>query len=142
LTKIFPIIEGPLTYDLGDPTTGEFTEEGHPTTTEREDLWIKAKTSVSQHLAHGMKQEKDKPLEETLSHELLQWKVFEQTALERFPEPRPWDHAIELKPDFIPKDCKVYGRMPGLATYTRLKVDWRDRIKISSLHGSGNHKLQ
>jgi hypothetical protein len=37
---------------------------------------------------------------------------------------------------------KKSGRVPGLATYTRLKVDWRDRIKLSSLHGSGNHKLQ
>jgi hypothetical protein len=33
---------------------------------------------------------------------------------------------------------KKAGRMLGLATYTRLKVDWRARIKSSSLHGSGN----
>ena len=30
------------------------------------------------------------------------------------------------------------GRVPGLATYTRLKVDQKDRIKLSSLHRSGN----
>jgi hypothetical protein len=30
------------------------------------------------------------------------------------------------------------GRMPCLAAYTRLKVNWRDRIKLSLLHGSGN----
>lgn len=34
--------------------------------------------------------------------------VFEKKAAERFPESRPYDHAIDLKPDFIPKDCKVY----------------------------------
>jgi len=30
------------------------------------------------------------------------------------------------------------GRVPSLATYTRLIVDWRDRFKLSSLHGSRN----
>jgi hypothetical protein len=30
------------------------------------------------------------------------------------------------------------GRMPCLAAYTRFKVNWRDRIKLSLLHGSGN----
>jgi len=28
------------------------------------------------------------------------------------PEHKPWDHAIDLKPDFIPKDCKVYPLSP------------------------------
>jgi len=27
-------------------------------------------------------------------------------------EHKPWDHAIDLKPDFIPKDCKVYPLFP------------------------------
>jgi hypothetical protein len=107
--NIFCIIEGPVTYDLGNLTTGEFTEEGHPAIAEKEDLWIKAKTSVSQHLAHGAKQEKDKPLKQILPPEFLQWrKVFKQSASERLPDPQPWDHAIDLKPDFVPKDCKVY----------------------------------
>ena len=34
--------------------------------------------------------------------------VFEKKAAERFPEKRPYDHAIELKADFVLKDCKVY----------------------------------
>ena len=25
---------------------------------------------------------------------------------------KPWDHAIDLKPNFIPKDCKVYSLSP------------------------------
>jgi hypothetical protein len=87
-TNIFHVIEGPMTYDLGNPTTGEFTEEGHPAIAEKENLWIKAKTSVSQHLAHGTKQEKDKPLKQILPPEFLQWKkVFEQSASERLPDP-------------------------------------------------------
>jgi hypothetical protein len=33
-------------------------------------------------------------------------------------------------------DSRSCGRMPGLATYT--EADRKDRIKLSSLHGSGN----
>ena len=33
------------------------------------------------------------------------------------------------------------GRVPGLAAYTRLKLNWRDRSKLSLLHGGRNHKL-
>jgi hypothetical protein len=36
------------------------------------------------------------------------------------------------------KVCLGCGRMPGLATYTRLKVNWKDRTKLSLLHRSGN----
>lgn len=38
--------------------------------------------------------------------------VFEKKAAERFPVSRPFDHAINLKPDFIPKNCKVYPLSP------------------------------
>ena len=34
--------------------------------------------------------------------------VFDKVTAERFPESRPWDHAIDLKEDFVPLDCKVY----------------------------------
>ena len=34
--------------------------------------------------------------------------IFKKEASERMPEHKPWDHAIDLKPDFILKDCKVY----------------------------------
>ena len=27
-------------------------------------------------------------------------------------EHKPWDHAIDLKPNFIPKDCKFYPLSP------------------------------
>jgi Retroviral aspartyl protease len=106
-TNIFCIIEGPLTFNLGNLTTGEFTE-GHPAMSEREDLWIKAKTSVSQHLAHSMKQEKDKPLKQLLPPEFHQWrKVFEQTVSERFPESWPWDHAIDLTVLYCPPPIPI-----------------------------------
>uniref|UniRef100_A0A0W0FUX0 Reverse transcriptase domain-containing protein n=1 Tax=Moniliophthora roreri TaxID=221103 RepID=A0A0W0FUX0_MONRR len=31
---------------------------------------------------------------------------------ERFPPSRPYDHAIDLKPDFKPRDCKIYSLSP------------------------------
>jgi hypothetical protein len=40
-------------------------------------------------------------------------KVFEKTASEHFPESKPWDHAIDSKPDFILKDCKEYPLTPA-----------------------------
>jgi hypothetical protein len=33
------------------------------------------------------------------------------------------------------------GRLPSLAAYAGLRVEQRDKIKLSSLHGSRNHKL-
>ena len=38
--------------------------------------------------------------------------VFEKKAAERFSDKQPYDHAIELKADFVPKDCKVYQLTP------------------------------
>ena len=43
-------------------------------------------------------------------HEFLD--RFDKKEAERFPESRPYDHAIDTKPDFIPKDCKVYPLSP------------------------------
>ena len=38
--------------------------------------------------------------------------VFDKKKAKWFPEPWPWDHAINLKPDFVPRDCKVYPLTP------------------------------
>ena len=38
-------------------------------------------------------------------------------------------------------DTVLTGRVPGSATYTKLRVGQSDSIKLSLLHGSGNHKL-
>jgi hypothetical protein len=39
-------------------------------------------------------------------HEYLS--IFDLKKSERFPPSRVWDHAINLKPDFTPKDYKIY----------------------------------
>lgn len=54
-----------------------------------------------------------KPLTEMIPphyHDFLP--LFEKKASERFPISRPYDHAIDLKPDFVPHDCKVYQMSP------------------------------
>jgi hypothetical protein len=76
--------------------------------------WIRAKTSISQTLAHAHDTDKTKKtLEEMIPPEYLEYRsVFEKAASERFPESRPWDHAIDLKEDFVPRDCKIYPLTP------------------------------
>jgi hypothetical protein len=77
-----------------------------------QDAWIRAKTSISQQPAHDKADsnlEKKKSLDDLLLKAYHEYKsVFKKEASEPFPESQPWDHAIDLKPDFIPKDCKVY----------------------------------
>jgi hypothetical protein len=74
------------------------------------ELGINAKTNTAQELAmKESEKKKPKTLEEMIPAELMAYQdVFDKKKAERFPESRPWDHAIDLKPDFIPKDCKVY----------------------------------
>jgi hypothetical protein len=81
-----------------------------------QDAWIRAKMSISQQLAHNKADsnaEKKKSLNDLLLKAYHEYKsVFEKEASECFPESRPWDHAIDLKPNFILKDCKVHPLTP------------------------------
>jgi hypothetical protein len=38
--------------------------------------------------------------------------VFEKKASEHFPDQRPWDHAIELRDNFVPKKGQIYPLPP------------------------------
>ena len=67
--------------------------------------WINAKTSnaIEFHLKHDEKKD-DLPIEEMIPeayHEYLD--LFSETKADQFPEPRSWDHKIELKEGFEPK---------------------------------------
>ena len=69
------------------------------------DITIRAKTSISQSLAHKEESKTEKTFEELVPKEYYQFRsVFEKKASERFPESRSWDHRIDLKSEFIPKD--------------------------------------
>jgi len=79
-------------------------------------VWIREKTSISQSLEHASgkdKLETKKSLNKLLPgpYQEYCW-LFEKAASEWFPESQPWDHVIDLKPDFITKDCKVYPLTP------------------------------
>jgi hypothetical protein len=124
-----------LAYITGEPVIGAFTAEEPPLTKEHDETpptyqkgkgisrltrsrstgrlvysnmaFIRAKTTISQKLAHEKEGDKSQlTLDELLPPKFQEYRtVFEKAALERFPESRTWDHAIDLKPDFVPKDC-------------------------------------
>jgi hypothetical protein len=71
-------------------------------------------SNTAQRLAQESKKEdKPKTLEEMVPkryHHYLS--VFDEKEANRFPSSKPWDHAIDLKDDFTPKDCKIYPLSP------------------------------
>src|SRR5277367_4402951 len=73
------------------------------------DLWVN-KTNIATELAKKDAEKKEtKTLEEMVPPELMKYKaVFDEVEASIFPESRPWDHAIDLKDDFVPKDCPIY----------------------------------
>ena len=76
-----------------------------------EEIWINSKTSILQKFA--IQDKKEKTLIEMLPAEVLDYKdVFDKQMAEHFPESWPWDHTIDLKEDFVPKDCKIYPLSP------------------------------
>ena len=53
---------------------------------------------------------KPKVVEEYLERYYAQYPdVFSEKDFEQLPPRRPWDHAIELRPDFTPLNCKIYA---------------------------------
>jgi len=71
---------------------------------------------MSQKLSHEHEQEPEKKrsLEELIPEPFLEYRdVFERKPTNIMPERRPWDHAIDLKPDFSPRGCKVYPLTPA-----------------------------
>ena len=119
--------QSPLTKKFEEPTfsysrqTGKISQLAKFPNTQKysftSNVHIHAKTSVSQTLAHGSEKDneaKGKTFEELVPEQYRDYKkVFEKAASERFPKSQPWDHAIKLKPDFIPCDCKVYPLTPA-----------------------------
>lgn len=81
--------------------------------TQIEEIWARAKMSIAQKLQHKEMDAQPEKSKVELPGYLNQYRaVFEKEASERLPERRIWDHAIDLKPDFVPKDCKVYPLNP------------------------------
>ena len=78
---------------------------------DKEQVWINAKTNPTHKLAH--KAEIPEQLPKEVPKDFLEFKeVFEKKASERMPERKKWDHPIDLKPDFVPKDSHIYPMNP------------------------------
>ena len=101
----FLVAEQPTTLEIDTMDILEQLEErtGPPTVHIR-------KTNISMELAAKENLAKqEKLLKEQVPQELHDYlSVFDKKTAKRFPESRPWDHTIDLKPDFVPRDCKVY----------------------------------
>ena len=79
-----------------------------------EALDICAKNTTSMTFAQKYQSEQEmadalRPVEEQVPREFHKYlKVFSKEAVSRFPEHKPWDHKIELKPGFEPKAQKAF----------------------------------
>jgi len=84
---------------------------------EGDEIWLQtrvAKTTVAQQLAEAATDKKKRTWQELVPKRYHRHgKVFSEKASERFPDRRPWDHAIELKEDAPTSiNCRVYPLSP------------------------------
>ena len=104
-------------FAIGSKYIEEFSEDWDA------DLWdedieqidICVKTSFSQQMEHTSTKEGSikRTIEDLVPKRYLKyWRVFEKHKSERLPERKPWDHAINLKPNFEPKKGPIYLLSP------------------------------
>ena len=77
-------------------------------------VWINSKSTMATKLQAEINLKKEVlPLEEQVPKEFHEYlDVFSEEKAARFPEPRTWDHKIEMKDMFIPKSFKMYNLTP------------------------------
>jgi hypothetical protein len=73
-------------------------------------LWINFYSNKAQQLAQEVGQHKEKV--KLPSYLKLYAATFDKGKAERMPETCPYNHAINLKENFVPQDCKVYSLSP------------------------------
>ena len=83
---------------------------------------ICAASTISQRLAEAFKRNRDSPdtkkgtpvLAEDIPAHLREFSaVFSKESFDVLPDPKPWDHAIELIPRGAPSGCKIYPLSPS-----------------------------
>uniref|UniRef100_A0A0W0G3D4 Putative reverse transcriptase-rnase h-integrase n=1 Tax=Moniliophthora roreri TaxID=221103 RepID=A0A0W0G3D4_MONRR len=80
---------------------------------EEPEVLIGAKITASQEMAHQQQPIK-KNIDDLIPSYLLGYQDrFERGKAERFPPSRTYDHAIDLKSDFAPQNCKLYLLSPA-----------------------------
>ena len=77
-------------------------------------VWINSKSTMATKIQAEINlQKKVLPLEEQVPKEFHDYlDVFSEEKAAHFPEPRPWDHKIEMKDTFVPKSFKTYNLTP------------------------------
>jgi hypothetical protein len=72
------------------------------------------KTTVTQQLAEQALSKEEQTWEELIPEQYHKFgSIFSEINSERFPGPRKWNHAIDLKPDTPTSiDCRVYPLSP------------------------------
>uniref|UniRef100_A0A0W0F1F9 Putative reverse transcriptase-rnase h-integrase n=1 Tax=Moniliophthora roreri TaxID=221103 RepID=A0A0W0F1F9_MONRR len=76
------------------------------------EILIGAKITTSQEMAH-QQQVVNKDINKLIPKYLLGYRDhFEKGKAERFPPTRTYNHVIDLKPDFVPRNCKLYPLSP------------------------------
>lgn len=75
---------------------------------------IRAKLTKSQEISQQVfEQQKEEKFEDKFPETFNEFKpLFDEVKSHRMPESRPYDHKIELKPDWKPFDAKVYPLPP------------------------------
>lgn len=131
---ISPSIHAPPNNDLlvafiqGEPVIGIFepdpvSDESSTTTPSlpvnsisfsvNQNLFINKTSNPAMSFAQAAAPAKAKTLEQMVSEQYLSFReVFEKKAAKRLSAHQPWDHAINLKPSFAPKRCKIYLLSP------------------------------
>ena len=79
-----------------------------------DEAWINSKATMATKIQAEINAKKEiLPIKEQIPkefHEFLD--IFDEEKAARFPEPRPWDHKIEMKESFVPKSFKTYNLTP------------------------------
>ena len=78
------------------------------------DTWINAKMSTAMEIQAELNLKKEEvPLREQVPKEFHDFlDIFSEEKAARFPEPRPWDHKIEMKDTIVLKSFKTYNLTP------------------------------
>jgi len=105
---IDPQSDGPADSDFPDEpleecdhiwATGLFPQAEH----------IRATATVSQRLAEGFRQNSQPADDERIPLHLHDFNsIFSKESFDELLASKPWDHAVELVTDIMPKSCKVY----------------------------------
>ena len=93
----------------------QIMDEGAWINPETNSVWIFSKATLATDLAIAENLKKDDLTDEQIVppkyHEFLD--IFNKKRASRFPDKQPWDHKIDMKPDFEPKLFKNYNLTPA-----------------------------